>query len=294
MGDDEMNIGHLLDPVRDGSPFYEVFCRDPRFEANRNEFERMWLQFADYADHNFVTALPKEFISRYWEMFSACIMMHMGFPMQRNRIGPDIKTSIDSQTLWIECTAASNGSGSNKVPEVVYNSGVQTVPDHAITLRFTSRLEDKVRVFQQYMNTRVVDENDYKLIALNGAEVNFSRYEVEIPRVVKCLLGIGDFTIKLNSSYGTPVGAGYDARASINNANGSNVSTSLFSREDFKDISAVIYSWVWPFEIDNSSMFDIIVHNPNAKKKLQNGSIAAKVEYYVDGGLLKIIKNSAT
>jgi len=99
--------------------------------------EKLWEQYEQYADPNFLEDFKRQFAQRSWELYLGAILLNRGFKLGRhNSAGPDfdVQNNKGSRLTWVEAIATDKGKGSDKVPEMV--RGIVTdVPEEAMLLR---------------------------------------------------------------------------------------------------------------------------------------------------------------
>lgn len=140
---------------------------------------------------------------------------------------------------------------------------------------------EKQRKLIEYLEKRIVGIDDIFVIAINGYLVNFSQFDVAVPRIVKCLFGVGYQFITINPHLRKTVDTGWSRRENILKLGGSSVNQNLFSDSKFECISAVIFSNNTPQNLLSDKHIDMVIHNPLAKNKLPLDTLRANREVYV-------------
>ena len=148
------------------------------------------------------------------------------------------------------------------------------MPEEKIILRLRSSIEAKSLVYHNYVRDSIIESNEPFIIALNGAKLNFMSRTNDIPYILKSILPIGDHYYNFENET-----AGITYRDTIIRENGAEISTNVFLDNNYKHISAILYSntHAGRFDEDIGSDF-ILIHNHNAINPLpfniiQNGKV---------------------
>jgi len=156
-----------------------------------------------------------------------------------------------------------------------------------LTLRLTNSIKAKRDKREQYLRAGVITDEDPFVIALNAGGVDFSRIDVDPPRVIGCLFGIGDFSITINPETHELVHAGHQVRTEVHKAGGAPVGHALFADSGYNGISAVIYSCNTPFNLTDDRELQLVALNPIAKNPVDQAALPVRKMYWVDGRLLR-------
>jgi hypothetical protein len=234
----------LFQPSRRGEDELYGRVRDhERAVPNREQLDRMWLQYQSYAPRGFRKKLQFEFCQRWWEMYLTVGLCRLGFPIATSPHddGPDLLIEFGSSKVWIEAVAPTRGMTSDAVPEPVVNGGCD-LPMRECLLRLTQAVTAKRNAFHNYVQNGIVSEKDCQVIALSACGLNQFGTLLDWPQPVmlRVLAGAGDLTITLDGS-----AAAYSKRkdATLRDS-GSPVELALFSSGGFNSIAGVLYSQV--------------------------------------------------
>ncbi len=256
--------------VRDGEHPMEV--------SGRNLCNSLWSVFEAFSDDHFVNQFSIDFYARFWEMDLTCAFIEKGFCVSCPKPGPDISINVEGKTIWIEAIAPGNGSGDDKVPEIITGITRQT-PEDQIILRLTSAISKKHKKYKKYLENGLVAPDEPYIIAINGSQVWSSKAEDDPPRIVRTVFPIGQQYV----DFGQETGSGFEFRPKVYNAKGADIFTDIFLDPGFEGVSAVLFS--------NSDCCNrpehtgdefILVHNPMAKNKLKEGLLKWGREYIAE------------
>ncbi len=282
-----------LDEQLSPDPYYQAFLQDERFAVQRGYLQCRLHAFRPWADAHFQTELKRDFFARFWEMLVATELVAQGFSISSSNKGPDVCLHHAGGKIWIEATAARQGGvPKNQVPEVQYVSlsdpphPAQEVPHAAIKLRYTSRLDDKRQVCADYLADGIIAPQDPFVIALHAGILPFTKVERDLPRIVECLFALGDTYITVNVETDELLERGVTQRWTLKNRNDAEIRHDLFLQEEYRCISAILFSSIMPHELGNNPVFQTLVHNPFAHAPLERGLIPVSREYYVEDGQL--------
>jgi type I restriction enzyme S subunit len=263
----------------------------PRPE-DREFVESLWKLYAPYAEQHFRQRFADETQQRFWEMYLTCALLRQGKAVvqhphrRKGRFGPDVQVQDGKRVVWFEAVAAQHGIGSRAVPRRVFPDGRRTeahsVPDDAMTLRYTAVMKAKCEKYEKYLNGPVAS-SDICVVGISGGELDYRYSEMMLPRILHAVLPIGRYAVTINTQTMEAVGEGHQFRAEIEG-----VETTFFADEKYAFISAVLFSYadicnkpeVWGNDF-------VIVHNPLAKNPLPRGWLRLGREFWVDGGRLQ-------
>jgi hypothetical protein len=283
-----------LDEQLSPDPYYQAFLQDERFAVQQGYLQCRLHAFRPYADAHFLTELKRDFFARFWEMLVATELVAQGFSISSSDKGPDVCLHYAGGKIWIEATAARQGDApENRVPEVQYATienptrAAQRVPTTEVKLRYTARLEDKRKVCANYLAKGIIAPQDAVVLALHAGNLPFSNWELDLPRIVECVFAIGDPYVTLNRETGEPLEQGISQRWTLKNRNDADIRHDLFLQEEYRCISAILFSSIMPHELGNLPVFQTLVHNPFAHAPLERGLIPVSREYYVEDGQLQ-------
>jgi hypothetical protein len=233
-------------------------------------------------------------------MYLWYVLKTHGFaPRKLGDNGPDYCIDFNQQRIWIEAVAPERGSGDDAVPQTIFLNDMlakgmtpiaQDVPEEAMLLRFANALDSKRRLYEKYLKKNLVYDCDPFVVAINGCMATDYRGEPQIPFCIKATLGLGHLTLLIDPSGKSPTTSHYQTRTEIIKKNQQPVSTDLFLRDEYRRVSAILYS---PSDICNipsevgSEMY--YLHNPRALNPLPRGIFKFCREYWVtqDGSELQ-------
>lgn len=223
-------------------------------------------------------------------MFLACSFLEQGFKLiHQPTKGPDIKFELKDSIAWCETTTATRGD--NAVDKMHWGTSekmvVMDVPEEHMITRLTSAINDKYKIFKEKYLGAIVKEDEPFIIALNRYEVEYM--DSDIPLILSAVFGVGHLMINLKTG-----DSKYGSRPTVKKKNKTNVETTYFCNDRFKEISAIIYSTDSVINlIDKYNGAEIsIVHNPFAKNKLPRGLFKFDREYVADGDKIVDIRRA--
>lgn len=257
--------------------------------------ENLWNRYREYADTDFAKKIGTKFNDHFWEMYLACTLKDNGNKLspKTQRRGPDIEIiNTDFSRIWVEATAASSGSGKDRVPPRSYDKMSFAVPEERIVLRYTNVIDEKHKKYIQYTNKEngnVIKKSELYIIAVNGSKVPYAWDSVdEIPYIVQAVLPVGLPNTKINWDDPKESIAGYNYRSKIKKVSGTDILTNRFLRKEYEGISGIIFSTVDIRKFRGKMGGDFIfVHNPLALNKLPKGWLRMGREYRLEGSNLE-------
>ncbi len=237
--------------------------------------EQLWKPFKPYADKNFSTALEKDFIARFWEMYLANTLFGQGYSLiPRDKLGqkgPDI--CIENEKIWIEAISA--GKGGKDIESIN--------PDNEVILRYRSLIKSKFEKYQIYQKDGIIKTSEPYIIAINAYRIPFSEESIPDymkPNIVKAVFPLGDYTEIIDTDTGEIKKAGYSYCDKRYTQKNSPVATDLFIDDEYKGISGILFSTSSIKSVlDKKDNDFIFVHNPKAKNPVQHGWIKLGREY---------------
>jgi len=260
------------DDINPSDELYRIIRDENGCAKLKSDMENLWGTYHPYADGDFPKQLAQDFHARFWEIYLTCTLIHNSFkviPKQTKAEGPDIKIDHASTTIWVEAVIPTSGDPSK--PDSVPNlqMGVaQQVPDDQIILRYRSAIRYKYfNKYCKYLGDKIITDKDCYIIALNGCKIRHG--DREPPRIVRCVLPFGWEVVTIDTSSHKVVNRGYQYRAYLRKASGSQVGTDIFTKPEYQHISAVMFSNV---DVANPTPVMgedfIIVRNPLASRQL--------------------------
>jgi hypothetical protein len=267
----------------------------------RSFLEAMWARFEPYADDDFPTSIQAAFESRYWEMYLGCSLLRLGKGLvarrgRRGTGGPDLLLHEEGTSIGIEAIAPDGGSGPDSILEPPMGE-VYTVPDEAITLRYSSAIEAKRRQYDGWRQRGSVDAGDPFVIAVNSGRLPYGLTDVYPPRVCKALFPLGAEYVTIQG--GEAVGGGFHYRPSLRKSSGTNIPTTIFTDPCSASVSAVLYSAETigrrydprlHHDIDRFGNNLVLIHNPMATNPIRRGWLGVGLELYAENNQIHTIE----
>ena len=280
--------------LRDGRKFSEdqkiiesMFLKD-----DKGNIEHMWSLYEPYADKDFLQEARKDFHPRFWEMYLGFSLINRGISLakyDKSKGGPDLLISSEKWNVWLEAIAPTAGEGVNAVIEIE-QEGASDVPDELIKLRYCSVIDKKHEKYKKYIDKEkpIISKEDRYIIAVNGGDIPSARKEIDIPRIVRCVLPFGHEVIEIDRNSLEGADGDYQYQGTSYKKSGSPVSTDIFCNSSFNAISAILFSNVDALNYPNHPGNDfVLIHNPLAKNPLERGFIKLGREYWVEKQTLK-------
>lgn len=279
--------------LRDGRIFSEdekiiesMFSKD-----DKGNIEHMWSLYEPYADKNFLQKARKNFHSRFWEMYLGYSLINKKLPLtlyDNRKGGPDLLISSGKLKIWLEAVAPTAGGGANVVPEIEIGVGSRAVPDEKIKLRYRSVIKEKYEKYHTYIKKQIILKDECYVIAVNGGAIPSAEKELDIPRIVRCVLPFGNEVIQIDINSLEVLDIHHQHQGTSYTESGSPVSTDIFFNSDYDGISAILFSNVDALNYPNYPGNDfVLIHNPVAKNPLPIGFIKLGREYWVENSTLK-------
>lgn len=256
--------------------------------------EKLFERTKQFLDDKLHKKASRHFHAHFWEMYLCDVLLSQNnnIVQRTNRKyqeskGPDILVQNKNQKIWIEAVTVGAGKENNKVT-FKKDEQAPSVPDELIKLRLTSSLHTKEKIFADYLEQGIIDKKDLTIIALNGKNVPLSVTDNTIPRIVRCLFGIGDLTYSFDKSSGNFTNSFYQEDSFTQNPNEEEVRFDSFLTDQYSHISGIIYSRVDIFNMPDIVGNDLmIVHNPKANNQLKSDIICVGQKFYLEGDELK-------
>ena len=226
---------------------------------------------------------------RFWEMYLGVTLQKLGYAVSKpSHIGPDFCVDLSGGKLWIEAVTSSGGEGADALKEPDYNESY-AIPENQILLRLLSSLSEKYKRFCQYLDSEIVDENDFCVVAINGAKVPYILPDDrDIPYIVQAVLPFGPLGMKIDRDTGKPLWSGRFFRGMVNKKSGSVVPTTVFQDGSYTRLSGIIYSKINPLNMWKPMGEDLLfLHNPTAAKPLPLDWLQAGREFWVEENILQ-------
>ena len=258
--------------------------------------EKLWEQYALYADSHFLEDFKRQFVQRSWELYLGVTLLNRDFKLGRHsKAGPDfdVQNNKGKRLTWIEAIATEKGRGKDKVPEMIYEI-VMDVPEEKMLLRISNGLDKKFKQYQTELANRVIKDNESYVIAVNRSPLD--HVDPGLPLILKTLFGIGHQALRImvGGVRQEKPESFWTGRPKIGKRSGRDVPMLFFEDPTHSGISAVIYcsdnilnSPRIPQEMGENF---IIVHNPLAKNPLPDGFFPFGDEHKAERGYVKKIR----
>jgi hypothetical protein len=263
----------------------------PKRELYKEKIESFWIKYNKNAIKGFLQKAQREFKQCWWEMYLGIGLMNLGFQIQTTKEGPDFRIRINSkQNIWIEAIAPGSGDPNRTDSLPPLHEGVQTLPEDQFLLRLTHALLKKKDQFVDCLNKKIVNKNDFKIIAISSCDLDEygELTNFPVPAPLKVLAGVGNLALTKNSSY-------LSTRIPIVKGSGNKVDTQLFARDDFKLISAVLYSNSNVLNcLENPETSFMLFLNPNAEIEFPKESFQKCEIWRMNNELTKFYKETKT
>jgi hypothetical protein len=289
----------LPQPAGTSHPRYAQLLGNSPDSAQAHRFVAdLFARSYEYLDARLRSDLPKDFPSRFWEMYVTCMLLESGIALVRTRdrpvqSGPDLLLA-DGET-WIEAVTAGPGTGADALSWPRGNGVAYRIPDDRIILRILSAITTKSRVMKRYINHGLVSPQHRCVIAVNAGEVPLARVEQSVPRILRSVFPIGSMEVLISVPDGHVTGSRYAYRPRIAKEKGQEVDTTFFLSPESSHISAVFYACV--DEYNHPHPLQDAVHavkNPQATVEWPEGRLVAGREYTARAGVIETIDHRSS
>lgn len=217
---------------------------DERFRKAKEHCEELWRSFEPFADKHFLSEFPLHFHERWFEMYLTVSLLRLGLDIQCPKPGPDILLTSGSRRIWIEAVCATSGQKGfpDSVPELVPGK-LMDVPKDPYVLRIRNSLDQKARIFSNYIKNRIVGQDDITVVAISVWSAGLWPQDM-LACMPRSLYGIGDPILEYDKVTGEQVGSRYEMMTEIRKrSSGSPVVVQPFTDGSVPHISAVLASW---------------------------------------------------
>lgn len=272
-----------------------------------DHLEQIWSQFSPFADHRFIdeirdalgriarydyvceerTLALHHFHQRYWEAYVGSGLIRRGFRLvpfdNRPQMGPDhLAMTGSGQRLWIECIAPGPGDGPDRV-ERISDGIVCEVPDDPIKLRLLAAIREKRTKYKRWLENGAVSREDLFVIAINDRSVPGATLDDDPPRIVKALLGAGNYAVDIDRTTGKWSEMYLKPQSEVIKRSGCGVGTNGFRSSEMQEVGAVLYSCIdaWNQAAGNTADF-VLLKNPYAQTPLASIQFDGTVEYFIE------------
>lgn len=280
-----------------GEELHPLFlaCRDQLvWRPTRERLERAFRARHDLlpeGPEQFASEFRRNFPERSHELWLIDTLAAAGLDLRRAPPeGPDIKIAMGSTRLWIEAVVPGPGTGADRIHERPRGarSGFCYGEDQLI-LRYLTAISDKAAKLRKYRRKGIVQPSDRCLIALSQAGIKDSfMLDLELPVVVKAMLGIGEPVMVIDSDVGVSPTVEIPDRHLVEKRSGSQVATTGFLDGTADHVAGLLFV--------NDDVANLpwcaaealrLLHNPNAVTPLPRGILPLKSELWVEQGELR-------
>ncbi|MCE7936868.1 hypothetical protein DYH10_03745 [Candidatus Saccharibacteria bacterium CPR2] len=232
----------------------------------RAEINKRWQAVGGFSEPNFINEFREKakFYSRLWELNLRFLLLEQ--LVRKPGAGePDIL----ADSYVAECVVPAP----TDVPELRLDGRLYDYPDEEIARRITTAINSK----NEQLKTRLRSNQsriDYTatpyVIALCLPESNYmsAMGKSGMSIVEEMVMGIGPIQVTINSATNTATSS-VSSRSTITTRNGSQIEIGYFQKEEYKDLSAVL----WTTEYLPESRDLHVLLNPNANVSLEGSSL---------------------
>ncbi len=252
-------------------------------EQTRRSLEHLWVEYFPYAPKGFRRKLQFEFHQRWWEMYLTIGLCRLGMTVRsfRKDNGPDLLVETSGMRIWVEAVAPKIGTSKDCVPDPI-EDGVQDFPKRECLLRLLQGVTEKRDRMADYIAKHIVSREDACVIALSACNLNQfgSLLDFPQPAPLSILAGAGNLVIFSDRSRSP-----YSSRQeTLSRNSGSLVDTTLFGKDEFSIISAVLYSKCDPLNAPDEPHGTLSLFlNPKANIKFSKSFYEKIPTWHVEG-----------
>lgn len=235
-----VSTNQMLDIIKAHYPSIDqYYLASACTEERKQKFDTLWRNFKPYADSHFRSQAKTSFHQRSWEMYMANVLLEKRFEISSQDEGPDF---IVNKNVYLECIAPTKGNPGrpDSVPPMYIATKpseiiAQDVPVDKMILRITQSLKDKaIDQYENWKSKQWFDAQKPFIVAINTGDLEYPQDYIGIPLVIKALFGLQYLQISRNGDQS------FSWRTMI--AKGKGVPVTYFAGEEFKFVSAVIFS----------------------------------------------------
>jgi hypothetical protein len=249
-------------------------------------FDSLWTEAAPFLDRNLSERAAKKghgLVQALAEMYFTHALRANGVSLVERRESntcdrPDLFAKEPS--VWIEVVAPECGITADALENL-------QIDETRFLLRLTNAIDGKKNQINAHAGpTGCIQRGDAAVIAVSGAGLQAYDNLPNPPYIVQSVLGVGNQAFKLEGARLLPF---VESRNQVQKINGSPVDTYPFFRDEYYQVSAVLYSRAnWICRPHRPGEEFILVHNPNATRPLPKGWLPVGEEYWLeDSSLLK-------
>ena len=199
-------------------------------------------------------------------MYLTTALMAQGHAVRCPKPGPDVGIEVDGSRIWFEATSPTRGADgtADQVPEPP-EDGTFWVPNDKLVLRYLNSISDKQRQYRGWLEKGIVKPDDAYVVALNPRKLRLRPADTDPPRVLQAAFAIGSLYAAIDRETMKVTRTGYQFRDSIAKEGGASVSSGLFHRKEYSNLSGLLCSRVDPVNRPELMGHDFqLVPNPEA------------------------------
>ena len=194
--------------IEDFSEYDKNYTATALCKERKELVENMYSKFSPHADRNFLNEIKTNFNSRSWEIYIGYVLSKNTNLLKSPTKGPDFLLEKDGKKIWIEAVAPQRGEVNPTeekpvlVPGQIYSrsGNIQELMRPKV-VRTRGVFEEKYKKFKTYIKSKIVNEEDINIIAINTYDLETIGGESE--RLgMRTFFGIGDMTITQSGKTG--------------------------------------------------------------------------------------------
>lgn len=269
---------------------YSYIRDDAELAPVKAFIEGMWQEAAPFLDREFPREFRTRFRDRYWELYLAAAFLHRGYQLVPreacSKARPDLCLVIHGEQVWVEAVVPSGGDGLDAVRE---KRSAGTVPEDRIVLRYRSVLEAKHKRYQEYLLKGVISPDERYVVAVSASNIPMELPPMtgEVPHPIQAVFPLGNPCVVMERDTGKVVEVGFEDRPRIPKRSGEEISTCTFLEEEYRGISALLFSYVSAWRATSFSPLALqCVLNPIATSPLPSGWLKPCKEWWWENDVL--------
>ncbi|MGQ3892187.1 hypothetical protein [Legionella sp. CNM-4043-24] len=294
---------------------FEIPGKDPLYELIRTRNNKqdqkakaywngIYSKIQQFLDHNFKIELSNDFMARLWELKVASYLKMLSEShilnlneFKTKKSAPDFCISLNDQTFYIECVTASPGTVDSLKHPLTSTPICRSTPRTEYKERITQAINEKVIIKYNGKKSdgykHIMDDAGL-IIALSSAKIEIPNHPYDSLLDLSCLFGISErnMDVKTGELF-------YEFQPEFRKkSTGNPIPSTFFLDEKYSYISGIIVShhahvfypeyeeFNWP----KSKNDFILIHNPNAKKRIPSQYFPVQEEYEttIDNNLVRI------
>jgi len=291
-----------------------MFNRDSEHREDVRAFcDSLWQRFRPYCpdEAHFLADARANFHARTWEMILVGGLLERGFVLEKpTGDAPDIKIVggpiATRWPVWVEATTVELGTGLDRAARIEHpirapspigsemssNMAMFNTQPTKTALRYTSAVGAKTRQLAAFRARGIVAPDDPYIIAINGALLHDYSSDDDDPEILKSVYPIGDCYVAYRPGSNEPPAVGYHHRGSVTKANGTAIPTTAFLNEEFRGISALLFSRTTAWNPNDAAPdFMVTIHNQGAASPLPHGFFPFGREARAIDGVITWVKH---